>query len=377
MSTRPHVGFFVDRFDVGGSELNAAKVAEALMRAGVRLTVFHLSETGALRDRYVQAGAELVHVPVRGLLSASAWGAIRLVKRICDQRGIDLLHSHCVYTNILGAGVATLPGRAMPFLASRRWTGSLPKPSLGVLNRWAQSVASGVLVNSPSLVDVVRRESTFSRPVYVPNMLRDESFIRLTTEERSARRTRLGIPSTGPVVGCVARLAPVKDHQTLLAAWRRVIVEIPAATLVIIGDGPMDTALKSIAAEPAFHRSVHFTGELSPDTVPHALLDVTALASLDEGFPNSLLEAMAQGVVVVATRVGGVPDLVENGRNGLLVEAANPESLAKALLAVLMAQVDGEAIRAAGRTTAEDHREHRVIAQLQTFYDHLRTPGRR
>ena len=370
LSTLPHIGFFVDRFDVGGSELNAVKVAEALTRLGVPLTVFHVFESGPLRERYVNAGAELVHVPVRGLLSASAWRAMRLVKRMCDQRGIELLHTHCVYTNILGAGVATLPGRTMPFLASRRWTGALPKPSLGILNRWAQSVASSVLVNSPSLVDVVRRESPFSRPVYVPNMLRDESFIRLTVEERSTRRARLGIPSTGPVVGCVARLAPVKDHVTLLAAWRRVIVDVPTATLVIIGDGPLDAALRLTAAEPALHGSVHFTGELSPDTVPHALLDVTALASLDEGFPNSLLEAMAQGVVVVATRVGGIPDLVDNGRNGLLVEAANPDSLATALISVLVTDVDG--MRAAGRATAEDYREQRVIADLLRLYERLR-----
>ena len=161
------IGFLLDRFDIGGTELNAIKVAEGLARRSVHLTVFHFSETGPLRARYERAGVELIHVPISSLFSVSAWRAMRRVKKLADARELSLLHAHCVYANILGAGLIHLPGRRLPFLASRRWTGSLPRRSLGTINRVAQSLAGRVLVNAPSLAHQVRRESPFSMPVYV------------------------------------------------------------------------------------------------------------------------------------------------------------------------------------------------------------------
>ena len=366
------VGFFIDRFDVGGSELNAVKVAESLAALGVHLTVFHLSADGALRERYQRAGIDLIHTPVQGLLSASAWQVMRTVRREARARGIELLHAHCVYTNILGAGAASLPGRSLPLLVSRRWTGSLPRRSLGVLNRVAQSVGTGVLVNSPSLLRVVQRESPFAKPIYVPNILRDHSYVSLSPEERAERRRRLGVLGNGPVVGCVARLAPVKDHATLFAAWRLVIEAIPDAQLIVIGDGPLRSTLLEWAAESAMRGSIHVVGELAPESLPHALLDVSVLSSLDEGFPNSLLEAMAQGVVVVSTRVGGVPDLVQDRKNGMLVGARTPAQLASAICDVLASRVDVDGMRAMGRVTAEQHREANVMADLLSLYERLR-----
>ena len=366
------VGFLIDRFDVGGTELNAVKVAESLISRSVDLTVFHLSESGPLRARYERANAHLIHVPISSLLSTSAWRVMTTVKQQADKRELMLLHGHCIYSNILGAGAARLPGRHLPFLASRRWTGSVPRRSLGALNRVAQSLADGVLVNSPSLVRRVRKESPFSKPFYVPNLIPEVNFQQFSPEETAARRTFLRLPSGGPTVGCVARLTVVKDHINLLYAWERVVAKVPSAHLVIVGEGPTRPIIEKWIEQHNMRESVSLLGEMSPDSLPHALLDVSVLASLDEGFPNSLLEAMAQGVPVVSTRVGGIPDLIEHGRNGLLVEASHPEQLADAIVQILKSRVNVSALREAGLATAERHREVQVTDLLLQLYDHLR-----
>ncbi|MEP6780297.1 MAG: glycosyltransferase, partial [Gemmatimonadaceae bacterium] len=266
------IGFLIDSFAIGGTELNAIKVAESLSRRSATLTVFHIHENGPLRVRYEKLGVELLHIPLTGLVSQSARRAIARIQSESKSRQLQLLHSHCIYTNILGIGVRRLTLHGTPILASRRWTGAVPRSGLATLNRIAQSSADAVLVNSPSLVEVVRNESPWSRPVYVPNMIPEENFRIVSKAERSERRSLLGLPPDAPIVGYVARVAPVKNHRMLLDAWRSVISKVPAAHLAIIGDGESRAALEALAAEYGLSDSVHFTGAIAPEKMPHSLL---------------------------------------------------------------------------------------------------------
>ncbi|MEP6765997.1 MAG: glycosyltransferase, partial [Gemmatimonadaceae bacterium] len=329
------IGFLIDSFAIGGTELNAIKVAESLSRHSTTLTVFHIHENGPLRARYETLGVELLHIPLTGLVSQSARRAIARIQTDSRNRQLQLLHSHCIYTNILGIGVRRLALNGTPILASRRWTGDVPRRGLATLNRIAQSTADAVLVNSPSLVDVVRNESPWSKPVYVPNMIPEGNFRIISTAERSEKRKAVGLPPDAPIVGYVARIAPVKNHRMLLDAWRSVIARVPDARLAIIGDGGTRADLEALANEYGVSNSVHFTGGISPENMPHSLLDISVLTSLDEGFPNSLLEAMAQQVPVLSTNVGGVGDLVSHQRNGLLVNVNDVDSFASSLTGML------------------------------------------
>lgn len=139
-------------------------------------------------------------------------------------------------------------------------------------------------------------------------------------------RRELGLPATAPLIGIVGRLDPIKDHPTLFAAFALLRQQHPDCQLVVVGDGPELSRLQSLATE-----GIHLLGMRSD--IPQILrdLDIFALSSLNEGIPNTILEAMACGLPIVATAVGGSPEIIKNGQNGMLVAPQDFAAMAGAL----------------------------------------------
>ena len=129
------VGYCIDSFDVGGTELNAIRTLEALDRQRFQVTVFHFHETGPLRGRYESLGVELLHLPIGPLYAPRTLVQGLRFLRLLRRRRIQLVHTHDVYTNIFAAFWARLAGCRM--IASRRWLDDVPRPGLTVLNRWS------------------------------------------------------------------------------------------------------------------------------------------------------------------------------------------------------------------------------------------------
>lgn len=154
-------------------------------------------------------------------------------------------------------------------------------------------------------------------------------------DERARIRGEVGIPATAPTIGILAVLRPEKDHATALHAMRMVLDEIPDARLVLIGDGPLRRLLEQLAVQLGIADNVVFAGARSDVDRVLALVDVTLLSSYTECFPLAVLEAMACGVPVIGTEVGGVPDMIDDGVTGQLVPAREPRAMADALIKVL------------------------------------------
>jgi glycosyltransferase involved in cell wall biosynthesis len=161
-----------------------------------------------------------------------------------------------------------------------------------------------------------------------------------------ALRKALDLPAGAPVVGTVGRLDPIKDHRTLLEAFDAVRRRRPRARLLVVGDGAERRLLESAAGE-----GVRFLGT-RPD-VPELLrvMDVFVLPSINEGISNTLLEAMASGLPVIATRAGGNPELVDHQRTGLLTPVGDARALAEAIGRYLS---DGELRAAHGREARKE-----------------------
>jgi glycosyltransferase involved in cell wall biosynthesis len=157
--------------------------------------------------------------------------------------------------------------------------------------------------------------------------LNDSAFERPDDATRTRQRAQWGVPDGAIAVGIVARLAPVKNHALLIKA----AVQLGShCHVVVVGGGPLEHELRELARGLGVAHRVHFAGEVVGSANLHHFFDVSVLCSRSEGFPNSLIEACAAGRPVVATPVGGVVDVVQDGVNGLFV-SDDVDSLATAL----------------------------------------------
>lgn len=157
----------------------------------------------------------------------------------------------------------------------------------------------------------------------------------IPTPDKSKLRLKLGLPRDAVLIGSIGRLDPVKDFPTLLKAFQQLLSTATDAKLVIVGDGPIRPQLAELCRTLALDSSVHWLGERSD--IPELLrcFDVFVQTSIFEGMSNTILEAMASGLPIVATNTGGNPELISNGRNGMLVPVGSPEKLT-ATLSLLM-----------------------------------------
>lgn len=200
------------------------------------------------------------------------------------------------------------------------------------------------------------------------------------TRQSDDYKTRLGLPANALVFGAIGRVVPVKAYPTLLQAAKLIFDEIPMAHLVMVGDGPQLEALVQLAEEYQIAARVHFLG--ARKDVPEILraFDVFVLSSESEGMSNTILEAMASARPVVATAVGGNPELVVDRETGLLVPPHDPPAMAAAIMKLLR---DTELCRQMGwlgRQRVEEKFSLEVMVQnyaniyLETFRRRFKLP---
>jgi glycosyltransferase involved in cell wall biosynthesis len=267
------------------------------------------------------------------------------------QHGPCLVHAHCAYPD--GVGVALAAGLlGMPFVVTAHGsdlnvysTHRAIRPQM----RWSLRRAAGVIAVSRALETKAKllAGSALTRSTSIPCAGFDPAVF--FPRSRADERTALGLSVNGRLVAFVGNLVPVKGVRFLVDAWallhQRGIVSRGDA-LVIIGGGVERDALQHRVVDSGVADSVRFTGPMPQSLVAHwvGAADLLCLPSLSEGMPNVVVEALACGVPVVATTVGGVPDLIDSGSNGILVPPAESCALADALEAALSRPWDREAL---------------------------------
>ncbi len=343
------------------------RTAEALDSDAIELRVFHLAADGPLRARYEALNVSLTHVPITNLYSPKTARQGWQFAHALRKWRADLTHTHDLYTNIFFAPWARIAGRCQ-VLASRRWWYDAPRPGLGTLNRVCNRFANRLLANSPGVARLLVGEEGVAekKVVLIPNFLDPRAFERVPDERVAQQRSDWGIPAAAFVIGTVARLAPVKNHVLLLNAMTLLPAEIH---LVLVGDGPSRSSLEQAAAALGVLDRVHFAGELVTPINLHQFFDVSVLCSLSEGFPNSIIEAMAAARPVIATPVGGVVDVVEEGVTGLLRPADDPAAMAEAIARLRTDPVLRRHLGEAGRSfVSSRYDQDRVIGMLTEVY---------
>ena len=320
-------------FHIGGTERQVANLA-----LGIDSTRFDL-HLGCLRNSGELLGElEPLRIPrsefrIGPFYSPTTfWQVIRLGKYI-RTHAIQIVHSYGFYSNVFAVPAARL-ARTSIVVASIRDTGDVLTP----MQRWVQRLvcrlADCVLVNAEAIRDSLIEEGyDRARIVVIRNGITLSKYGK--SEKGAALRRELGLPPSAELVVVFSRLNQMKGIQYFLEAAMTLSGSFPNARFLIVGDGGSRSELEEQACRMGLGQRAVFTGFRKD--VPELLSEaaVSVLPSLSEGLSNSLLESMAAGVPVVATRVGGNPEVIEHGVTGLLVPPRDSAALAAAIRRLL------------------------------------------
>jgi glycosyltransferase involved in cell wall biosynthesis len=327
-----------ERFAVSVVALEDGHFRSELERDGCRVTVLDGVREGGGRL------ARLGHI----------WGAMRRALA----GGVDVVHTHHLGM-LLHAGVASLPRRGWRWVHTEHIRPDVERIYSRRLVRMAP-----VLLRWPDLVTGVAEPvgRYFSENASVPAsrvrvILNGVDVARFAGggDDRRTTRRALDIDDEAWVIGTIATLRPQKNHTLLLEAFARVARAVPAARLVLAGGGPLAETLEERSRALGVRDQVYFLGSRLDAPALLRAFDTYCLSSHYEGLPLTILEAMAAGCPIVATRVLGIAEVVRDGETGLLVSPDNPAALADALLRVRAAPALAARLVGAGRVWVQGH----------------------
>ena len=257
---------------------------------------------------------------------------IRHIARLVREHRIDLIHAHRGKDHWQAVLATRLCRVRVPVIRTRHVVTPL---SGNAANRWLAQRTAALIIVSKAVEQDVRATGMYAdeRLVFIPGGVDLNLFRPASQSEKDASRTASGL-----VAVCVARFAVVKAQHVLIRAWAHVHEKFPAARLLLVGDGKLMPECQDLAKKLGLDDAVVFLGR--SHSVPELLnqADFGVLSSVgSEGFSRAVLEYMAKGIPTVATRVGAVPDLIEDGVHGVLVAPNDEAAMSAGLLRVLNA----------------------------------------
>ncbi len=325
-------------------------------------------------------GVEPVVIPELGRELSPIRDMVALFKlwRLFLKLRPHIVHTHTAKAGFLGRLAARLAG--VPVIVHtfhghvlRGYFGPLKSRLFLELERLSARYTSAIITLSERLQDELVEYGVAppERFVVVPLGLDLRPFAE-TPRHSGAFRRELGLGSGIPLVGVIGRLVPIKAHDVFLKAAERVLKSLPDAHFVIVGDGELRGELEALAGRMGLGGSVTFTGWIDDLRPVYSDLDVLVISSRNEGTPVSVIEAMAAGVPVAVTRVGGLPDLVEDGWTGMLAPPDDPDALAESIRRLLTDRELAEDIAKRARPMAiERFSIERLIDDLDSLYTSL------
>lgn len=344
-------------FHPGGTEYQTIELLQRLDPTRWRVHVACFHDEGAWRDRVHGAAASVREFPLISFRHPDTLRQMRRFAAWCRQQQMAVVHAADLYANIFAlpaAAWARVPVR----IGSRRELN--PDKSLGqiALQRAAYACAHSVLANSQAAAARLQQERVPAhRIAVIPNGLDLTRFTGVTPQRR------------GHTVIVVANLRREKGHDTLLRAAQRMLARHPETRFRLVGDGPQRAAITQQAQALGIAHAVDLLGYRADVVDLLASADISVVPSTSEAFPNAAVEAMAAGVPVVASAVGGLLELVHHEQNGLLVPPSDDVALASAMSHLL---ADSRLRTRLGATARADvfarYSFDRMVGSVNTLY---------
>ena len=344
--------------DYGGAERLASSLSLGFAAQGHSVHLVSLRDGGLPpipKERLRQAGVALETLSKPDGFSLPALTALA---RYAKRNRIDVIHTHNPLVNHYGAAAARMAG--VPAVVN-----TLHGPGTLSMPGWARTLFWTSCLITDRIVSVCDAVNEAVRKLYpLPPSKHAVIYNGIELD------TLVGIrphPANGEFVfGTMARLVPVKDHETMVEAFALVHQRLPRCRLEILGDGELRSDLERTVREKGLNQAVLFKGTSSDPAPFLAGLDAFVMSSRSEGLPLSLLEAMAAGLPVVVTAVGAMPEIVEKARCGWVCPPRQPKALADSMLAAMQAE---DRLERGGRARASAVENHSAAKMTSSYLD--------
>jgi glycosyltransferase involved in cell wall biosynthesis len=357
VTARLPIAFVLSSFEPGGTERQMIELIRRLDRArwSVHVACFHAR--GGWFGRVVEVADSVEEFPLHSFKHPAALVQMGAFARWCRSRNIQVVHTAELYSNVFGLPSAAL-GRVPVRVANRREINPDKTPLQIAMQRTAYGLATKIVANSRAAADrlLVERVSP-GKVAVIPNGLDLRHYRPRAARERLRK------------VVVVANLRPEKGHDVLIDAAVALLRRFPDATFELVGGGTERARLEARAAGLGLTRAFTFLGHRDDVAARLAAADIFVLPSHSEAFPNALLEAMASGMPVVASRVGGILELVRDGANGLLATPGDPALLADRIGRLMDDPRLGAHLGdAARRDVSSEYSFDRMVGAFETLY---------
>jgi glycosyltransferase involved in cell wall biosynthesis len=358
----------------GGAQEHVFNLVTRIDRQRYDVSVLSLSNGPAVR-RLERAGITVCVLDDMGDAEA-----IEAVAAHLDAVHADVVHNHMYRAEVIGTQAAwrlASAGRPRPFVVGTVHSSRIRSEADRELVSDLTPQMDHLIAVSRAIVRKIEEEGRTGAPVSL--IYNGVDLARYAEPDICGTlHGEYPIPTTSPIVGVVARLEPEKGHPTLLEAWPHVLASVPNAHLLIVGEGSQREALEAQATQAGIAASVTFTGRRDDVPAVTAALDVAVLPSYREAQGLSILEAMALSRPVVASAVGGIPEMIDHGRTGLLVPPHDPEALAASIVRLLLDHPYADTLARAGRDLVHERFcVELMVRAVESIYDEAVADERR
>jgi glycosyltransferase involved in cell wall biosynthesis len=365
------VTYLVPRMGVGGAERHLISLASGLRNLGVEARIDCVFEEGALAEEIRAKG-----IPFECLRAQLGWGPKTLLRifKSLRRNPADILHNYLFGFDFYGALPARL-AKIPAVISTRREIAHWQKPRHLLLARLGNLFSDRIVCcSSAARAWAEKKEKVDGKKLLTIHNGVDLNRFSPTGQPKVRERVRrdLGIPAAAVLIGAVANFSPEKGHEYLLEAAGTVLKTNSRAWFLLVGGGPLMAEMKLRAQKMPGADRILFAGQRAD--IPELLeaMDLFVLASVIEGFPNVLLEAMAMSKPVVATETGGIPELIQSGTDGLLVTPKDSVQLAAGIQSLI--SDTSVAVRLgmkAREKIKKDFSIERMIHQYEKLYEGL------
>jgi len=322
----------IEGFRIGGAEVNLLEQIKQLTLMGYDQAVCSFDDVGALKAEYQRLGIPLYIIQRRHRFDPAVF--IKLYRLIRKEK-FSIIQTVLFYPDVVGVltGLAVGVGTRISVETASHYNEFFSPVYRRLMYRTAMKHVTKIIAVSDEVKkSIVQRERIqSSRITVIPNAV-DLKLFDAVTLGAEKKKKELGIVNSYPVLGVVARLTPVKGHSVLIRGVSKLVKKYPKIHCLFIGDGELEPDLKKQINDAGLKRNFSFLGFRQDVSTLLSTLDIFVLPSLTEGMPNVILEAMACSVPIIATHVGGIPEVVKDGWNGLLIPPEDPENLALSIL---------------------------------------------